>query len=47
LVIREQCAKIPTDLGGLIYLEMRDRTDIASIQTRLSRYLADMLDIQH
>jgi len=47
LVIREQCAKIPTDLGGLIYLEMRDRTDIASIEARLSRYLADMLDIQH
>ena len=43
LVIREQGAKIPTDLAGLIYLELQDRTDISPIETRLREYFAAVL----
>jgi hypothetical protein len=35
LVVREQDAKIPADIGGGIYLSLRDRNDIAPIQMRL------------
>jgi hypothetical protein len=35
LVIREQGAKMPADIGGGIYLLLRDRNDITSIQTKL------------
>lgn len=35
LVVREQGAKMPADIGGGIYLPLRDRNDISPIHTRL------------
>jgi hypothetical protein len=35
LVIREQSAKMPADIGGGIYLSLHDRNDIAPIHTKL------------
>jgi hypothetical protein len=35
LVIREEGAKMPADIGGGIYLPLKDRNDIAPIQIRL------------
>ena len=35
LVVREQGAKMPADIGGGIYLSLRDRDDISPIQARL------------
>jgi predicted nucleotide-binding protein len=35
LVVREEGAKMPADIGGGIYLPLRDRDDIKSIETRL------------
>ena len=35
LVVREQGAKMPADIGGGIYLSLKDRNDIAPIQMRL------------
>jgi hypothetical protein len=39
LVIREQGAKMPADIGGGIYISLRDRNDITSIQTRLMDFI--------
>lgn len=35
IIIREDGAKMPADLGGSIYLSLKDRTDISSIQEKL------------
>jgi hypothetical protein len=35
LVVREQGAKMPADIGGGIYIGLRDRNDITPIQTKL------------
>jgi hypothetical protein len=35
LIIRERDAKVPTDLGGAIYLELTNRADISPIETKL------------
>jgi len=35
LIVREKGAKIPADVGGGIYLPLKDRNDITSIQTKL------------
>jgi predicted nucleotide-binding protein len=35
LVVREEGAKMPADIGGGIYLSLKDRNDIAPIQMRL------------
>jgi Predicted nucleotide-binding protein containing TIR-like domain len=43
LVIREEEAKIPTDLGGLLYLTLRDRNDISPLENQLREYLDRML----
>ena len=43
LIIREGDAKMPADLGGAIYLRLKGSNDIASIETRLTRFLNDNL----
>jgi Predicted nucleotide-binding protein containing TIR-like domain len=39
LVVREQGAKMPADIGGGIYLGLRDRNDITPIQTKLLDFI--------
>jgi hypothetical protein len=39
LVVREEGAKMPADIGGGIYLSLRDRNDISSIQMRLLEFI--------
>jgi len=39
LVIREEGAKIPADIGGGIYLTLTDRNDISPIQTKLLDFI--------
>jgi predicted nucleotide-binding protein len=39
LVIREQGAKMPADIGGGIYISLKNRNDITSIQTRLMDFI--------
>ena len=43
LIIREGNAKMPADLGGAIYLHLKGPGDIASIESRLKRFLEDNL----
>lgn len=43
LIIREGNAKMPADLGGAIYLRLKGSNDIASIETRLTRFLDENL----
>ena len=43
LMIREQDAKMPADVGGSIYLSLRDRTDITSIHTGLRNFVENRL----
>jgi hypothetical protein len=35
LIVREKDAKMPADVGGGIYLSLKDRSDITPIQTKL------------
>ncbi len=39
LVVREEGAKMPADIGGGIYLSLRDRNDIAPIHTKLLEFI--------
>src|SRR5215217_3541106 len=41
LIIREDGAKMPADLGGEIYLPLRDRYDISPIENRLMKFIRD------
>jgi hypothetical protein len=43
MIIREEGAKMPADLGGVIYVSLRNREDIASIETPIRRFLDDRL----
>jgi len=43
IVVRERTAKVPTDLSGMIYLELKSRSDIAAIEPRLARYFSSKL----
>jgi hypothetical protein len=43
LVIREKDAKIPSDFGGIIYLTLESRLNIADIETSLSTHIERML----
>jgi hypothetical protein len=43
LIIREKNTKVPTDLGGVIYLELASKTDIAPIETGLREYFTKVL----
>lgn len=40
LVVREEGAKMPADIGGGIYLSLKDRNDITPIQMRLLDFVA-------
>jgi hypothetical protein len=42
IVIREAGAKMPAELGGVIYLSLKDRSDISSIQEKLRQALAQV-----
>jgi hypothetical protein len=39
LIIREQGAKMPADIGGNIYLPLANRNDIAAIETQLRSFI--------
>jgi hypothetical protein len=39
LIIREEGAKMPADLGGVIYLRLDDRYDIRSIQSSIQEFI--------
>src|SRR5262245_32746631 len=39
IVIREEGAKMPADLGGIIYIPLKDKSDIAPIQEKLRQAL--------
>jgi hypothetical protein len=43
LIIREDGAKMPADLGGCIYALLRDRADISTLHNHLERFLAQRL----
>lgn len=43
LVIREEGTKMPADLGGSIYLPLKDRNDIAPIHSKIEKFLEDRL----
>jgi len=43
LIIREEGTRMPADLGGVVYISMRNREDIASIETQIRRFLDDRL----
>lgn len=43
LIIREEGAKMPADLGGNIYLHLPDRNDTSKIETRLRNFLEKKL----
>jgi hypothetical protein len=43
LVIREEGAKLPTDFGGILCLELPSRESIAAIETRLTDWIERML----
>lgn len=45
LVIGEKGAKIPTDLGGILYLELVNRGDISPIKAKLRSSLEGMLGL--
>jgi hypothetical protein len=46
LVIREEGAKVPTDLGGILYLKLVNRRDISPIKDPLREHLERMLNDQ-
>jgi hypothetical protein len=43
LIIREDGAKMPADLGGVVYVSLKDRTQIAPIEKPLRNFLDDRL----
>jgi hypothetical protein len=44
LIIREEGAKIPSDLGGILYLQLPGRNDIAAIESKLREHLKRMVE---
>jgi predicted nucleotide-binding protein len=45
-IIRERGAKVPTDLGGVKYLELEDRGDISPLESGLRSYLKSVLGFE-
>ena len=43
LIVREQGAKMPADVGGNIYVLLQDRNDISPIHRALRKFLSDRL----
>jgi hypothetical protein len=46
LIIREKGAHVPTDLGGILYLELDGRSSISQLETKLREHLERMLNPQ-
>jgi predicted nucleotide-binding protein len=40
-IIREKGAKVPSDLGGILLLELANRSDLSPIATKLRNQLID------
>jgi predicted nucleotide-binding protein len=40
LIIHERGAQIPSDLGGFVYLELKKRNGISTIETQIADYFA-------
>ncbi len=43
LIIREEGAKMPADLGGDIYAPLQDRADLSSVEPYVQRFIKDQL----
>lgn len=43
LIIREKGAKMPADVGGAIYLDLRNKKNTASIETALRKFIEDRI----
>ena len=43
LIIREEGAKMPADLGGDIYASLQDRADLSSVEPSVKRFVEDRL----
>lgn len=43
LIIREEGAKMPADVGESVYLPLKDRNDISTLHLQLSKFLEDRL----
>ena len=43
LVVREQGAKMPADIGGGIYVPLRDRNDITPVQVKLIDFIDERI----
>lgn len=43
LILREQGAKVPTDLGGVVFLEFKRRSEIASLEDQVRQYFSSRL----
>ncbi len=43
LIIREEGTKMPADVGGAIYLDLKDRNNTASIETALRKFIDDRI----
>lgn len=41
LIIREEGAKMPADVGGQVYLSLKDRSDISTIEAPLAKFIQD------
>ena len=41
LIVHQPGAKLPSDLGGFVYLELNNGSDISSIETRIRDYFAE------
>ncbi len=42
LIIREDGAKMPADVGGTIYLDLKDRNNTSSIETALRKFIENL-----
>ncbi len=43
LIIREEGAKMPADLGGDIYVPLKDKADLSSVEPHVKRFIEDQL----
>ena len=46
LIIRQEGAKVPSDLGGILYLKLAKRGDISSLETQLRNWLERVLSAE-
>lgn len=43
LIIREGAARVPTDLGGFTYVNVKNRSDLGSVESQIRAYFASRL----